>query len=234
MLTPHAYGIPSIRSNRIVWGEFERGKITEFFFCVRVNRSALARAFILKYNESVGFVFNELKSVQAAAYLLKKAKGQMNYLLLIKLLYEADRNCLCERGFPITGDKPFSMKNGPALSKIVDFLSQKRQELPNSVWHMFIPRPAKLCWECKLETDPGDDWLSQTDRQFLDAAFAKYGGMKEFTVSKLMHEYPEFKEPGDSSVPISFEEIMRANNVPEEVISEAAEDADAVAELKAN
>ena len=39
----------------------------------------------------------------------------MAYIKLIKLMYLADRRCLIETGFPITGDRMVSMPKGPEL-----------------------------------------------------------------------------------------------------------------------
>lgn len=50
-------------------------------------------------------VFNERKAAQAAAYLLHKAEGTMDYRQLMALLYLADRRSLIETGHSITGDE---------------------------------------------------------------------------------------------------------------------------------
>jgi len=42
----------------------------------------------------------------------------MKYLGLLKLLYLADRDALKEIERPITGDRYFSLKNGPVLSRV--------------------------------------------------------------------------------------------------------------------
>jgi hypothetical protein len=52
----------------------------------------------------VRFRFNERKAAQAAAYLLAKRGGRMDYRKLLALLYLADRQKLVERGHTITGD----------------------------------------------------------------------------------------------------------------------------------
>jgi uncharacterized phage-associated protein len=57
----------------------------------------------------VRFPFDERKAAQAAAYLLKKHDGRLNFMKLIKLLYLADRKSLLENGKPITGDRMLAM-----------------------------------------------------------------------------------------------------------------------------
>lgn len=49
-------------------------------------------------------MFNELKTAQLAAYLLKQGGGRMEYIKLINLLYLAEREHLKLYHSPMTGD----------------------------------------------------------------------------------------------------------------------------------
>src|SRR2546425_8169346 len=69
---------------------------------------------------SVKLTFDEVKATQAAALFLKLAKRPLNYLVLIKLLYKADREAIRRFGIPITTDKYAAMKLGPVTSRIYD------------------------------------------------------------------------------------------------------------------
>src|SRR5476651_2204467 len=89
---------------------------------------------------AIKFQFDEKKAVQAAAYLIQKNGGSMNYMALLKLLFLADRASLLKRGHPITGDQIFSMKHGLVLTQILDRISQKKQEHRAQLWHEFIDR----------------------------------------------------------------------------------------------
>ena len=62
----------------------------------------------------IEFVFNERKTAQAAARLLKLHGGKMDYRLLLNLMYLADRQALTETGLPISGDSYVSMDLEPA------------------------------------------------------------------------------------------------------------------------
>ena len=65
-------------------------------------------------------LFDEKKATQAAACFLKLADGGLNYMVLIKDLYLADRQALAGWGRSITNDKYYSMKCGPVLSNVLD------------------------------------------------------------------------------------------------------------------
>ena len=55
--------------------------------------------------DRIRFVFNEKKSAQSAAYLLKINGGSMDWRRLVTLMYLADREMLLRRGRTITGDE---------------------------------------------------------------------------------------------------------------------------------
>jgi len=76
----------------------------------------------------IKFQFDERKATQAAAYLIQKNGGSMNYMALLKLLFLADRASLLKRGHPITGDQVFSMRHGLVLTHVLDRVSQKKQD----------------------------------------------------------------------------------------------------------
>jgi uncharacterized phage-associated protein len=50
-------------------------------------------------------LFNEVRTAQAAAFLLYRAGGKLPLIKLVKLLYLAERLSLKKYGEPITGDK---------------------------------------------------------------------------------------------------------------------------------
>ncbi len=174
------------------------------------------------------FIFNELKAAQAAAYLLKKTDRKMDYLLLVKLLYLADKKNLSQYGFPVTGDNPVSMDHGPALSRIVNFLSQKKQNLPDSQWHAFIPRPAPKVYTCVLADDPGQGLLSPVETETLDDVYSEWGNWNRFKLCKHMHTFSEFQEPAGSSIPISYEKMLFDSGVSNEDVAEILDSAESV------
>lgn len=151
----------------------------------------------------------------------------MNYLALMKLLYLVDRAALVRYGRPVTGDRVVAMKHGPVLSRVYDLVSQKKQELPESEWHQFIPRPNSYVFTVKFSGVPEVSELSQAEVALIDEVFAEFRGMSEWDLVAYTHMLPEWSDPKDTSLPIAFEEILHGAKVPEETIAAIAAEAEA-------
>ncbi len=175
----------------------------------------------------IKFIFNERKAVQVAARLILRSGGEMNYLALMKLLYLVDREALVRYGRPITGDKIVAMKHGPVLSRVYNLVSHKKQELPASQWHKFIPRPGAYVYTVKFSGVPDTSELSQAEVALIDEIFAKFQGWDEWSLVAFTHKLPEWNDPKNTSVPIPFEDILKAAKKPPEEISAIADDAEA-------
>ena len=52
-----------------------------------------------------------------------KEQDPMPHLKLMKLLYIVERTSLQKNGYPVLGDKLFSMDHGPVLSITLDYIS---------------------------------------------------------------------------------------------------------------
>jgi uncharacterized phage-associated protein len=181
----------------------------------------------------IKFTFNERKAMQAAGRLINHAGGEMNYLALMKLLYLIDREALLRFGKPITGDRVVAMKHGPVLSRIFDRVSHQKQDLVPCEWHEFIPRPNWYVYTVKFAGVPDTSELSQAEVALIDETFAKFQGMDEWALVDFTHKLPEWRDPGDTSAPISFEEILKAAKVPQETIEAIAEEAEADRSIEA-
>lgn len=175
----------------------------------------------------IKFIFNERKAAQTAARLIQQGGGEMNYLALMKLLYLIDREALVRFGRPVTGDNLVAMKHGPVLSRVYDLISHKKQELPQSEWHKFISRPSAYVYTVKFGGVPDTSELSQAEVALIDEIFATYRGWDEWSLVALTHTLPEWQDPQNSSVPIPFEEILKAVKKSGEDIKAIAEQAEA-------
>ena len=166
----------------------------------------------------IKFKFNERKAVQVAGRLIAQSGGEMNYMALIKLLYLIDREALLRFGSPITGDDVVAMKRGPVLSRIFDLVSQKKQHLPRSAWHNVIPRPAPYVYTVRYSGVPEAGALSEAELSLIDEIYARHRLLSEDDLVELTHELPEWSDPGKTSKPISYEEILRAGKCTAEQI----------------
>jgi hypothetical protein len=165
------------------------------------------------------FPFNEKRATQAAAFLLAQNKGTMNYMMLVKLLYYADRTALLKRGRPITGDRMVSMKRGPVLSRILNYVRGKAQ--PGPYWRGLISDPDKKQFTVSLiGKAPKPDALTESEIKLLVFLYKKHGWKDPFDFSDESHDLPEWQHPGDSSIPIDPVEILKAQQVSQKDISE--------------
>lgn len=162
--------------------------------------------------------YNEEKTTQAAAYLIKKrGQGFMSYMKLIKLLYYADREAWEKLNRPITFDNYVSMKNGTVLSRTLEVINGEERD---SYWEKHIEHYRQGDHEVKIKDgcDPGTDSLSESEIEILDKIFAEYGSLERFKLGDLTHTLPEWKNPGNSMIPIDYAEILRAiGKTPSEI-----------------
>ena len=84
----------------------------------------------------MGFEFDIEKSIQASACFLGLAPGQrLPYLVLVKLLYLADREELREVGYPLAGDTAHALPHGPILGQICDLIRLENMGEYGELWN---------------------------------------------------------------------------------------------------
>jgi uncharacterized phage-associated protein len=169
------------------------------------------------------FPFREKKSAQAAAHLLARHGGSLNYMVLIKLLYLSDRRALVESGMPITGDQPFSMPHGPVLSKILDLINMGREDHA-SVWFEYVSEPRDYDVALVIP-NPDTSELSEYELRVLDSVDEQFGRLDKWRLRDLTHKLPEWVDPKGSSIPIQFKTILEASDKTKEDIERISADA---------
>lgn len=175
----------------------------------------------------IRFSFNERKAAQAAAHLIQQSGGRMNYVVLIKLLYLADREALIETGRPITGDRMVAMPHGPVLSLIYDAINMgKLIAEPSTPWYEYVSEPDGY----DVTTGGGDgfDELSRYEIGVLGRVLERYGKLDKWALRDFTHTLPEWSDPHGSSFAIAPEEILRAAGRSEEDIARIAIEAENV------
>ena len=157
--------------------------------------------------------FNEEKATQVAGALLNKAGGTMAYLKLIKLLYYVDREALLQWGRPVTTDSLVSMPHGPVVSRIYDLISvgprEDGQGSP-SAWHRHITRSGQ--YDVTLSAATSDDELSIAENGVISQIWDRHGQKSKWMLRDETHDLPEWQDPNGSSIPIEYEDILRAEN----------------------
>jgi uncharacterized phage-associated protein len=171
--------------------------------------------------------FNERRATEAAARFLKLRGGRMKYLKLIKLLYFLDRESLLRWGRPVTTDRYVSMDNGPVVSRIYELILDEPAPGTNSVWRSHISAPAN--WDVQLMQEPVTEELSRAEEGLIEEIFADYGKMNRWDLVNLSHQFPEWRNPEGSALPISYEDILRAGKKSEEEIAATGAELDSLA-----
>lgn len=175
------------------------------------------------------FVFDQEKAAQAAAYLIRRHGERINYTVLLKLLYLADRKALIETGYPITGDRMVSMPHGPVPSATYDRIKQGATS-NGGQWLEWLSHPAR--YDVALRRDPGSDRLSSYDTAVLDAVHAEFGKMQWQDLRDLTHDLPEWEDPRGSSRTIRPERILEAAGATAEEIERIRAEAEHVWALR--
>ncbi|MDR1613127.1 MAG: SocA family protein [Planctomycetota bacterium] len=171
-------------------------------------------------------LFNEQRAAQAAAYLLWRAGGSLQVVKLMKLLYLAERLCLERYGEPLTGDNLFSLQHGPILSMTLNLISGKAK--PVSDWKRWLAdrkeHDVSLSDMSAIHSPADFTHLAEIDLEALEETWNASGHMDTWELVRYTHdELPEWQDPGKSSQPISYTEILRSAGWGEEAIKNLVE-----------
>jgi uncharacterized phage-associated protein len=174
----------------------------------------------------ISFKFNEAKTTQISALFIKKHGGTLNYTKLIKLLYLTDREALSRWERSLTGDSYVAMPRGPVLSKTYDLIDYPDFLVDDkSYWHKFI---SKATYDVTLKDQPDIDELSQREIDLIEEIYQKYKDKTWGQMIVICHDCcHEWEHPGDTSIPIMIEDILKElKKTPKEIelIEEEASD----------
>ena len=161
-------------------------------------------------------MYRKRKTIEAAAYLLAKADGEMPYIKLVKLLYLADREQIRQRGRSISGDSHWSLKYGPVLEHTLDAIRHGDSE-----WGEVTQTDleAKVI---SLRAEVPACELSRADCQVLDQVYAEFGSMKWPQLVDHTHGLAEWV-PTSGRRRISLRDIAKAVGHSDERIAEILE-----------
>lgn len=135
--------------------------------------------------------------------------GSIDRYALIKMMYDVDREARKRWGHSMTGDKPYSLRYGPILSRIAN-LTKGSGASEDAFWHEYI-LPAGddnvVSMKRPLETK---DRLSKSDISIIRRVFEKLGQMNFSQLRKWSHSLPEYEnvDPWEAK-PIHVENLLR-------------------------
>ena len=127
-------------------------------------------------------------------------------MLLVKLLYFADREALLRRGAPITGDQMVSTDYGPALSTVLELLRHSNRQA--ETWRDHIETGPNCIVRLRQESDTSE--LSRYELELLGKIDEQHGQKDPFDLSSESRLLPEWVDPKGSSIPIPVEAILKA------------------------
>lgn len=151
--------------------------------------------------------FNARKAGQVAAFFLLQARGLLNVVKIIKLIYLADREFMRAYDEPMLMDCLVSMKNGPVNSATYACVNEGRDG-----WDDFISdRAVHNVGLVKSETNLDDlDELSEADTEVLAAIWAQFGHMNQWQLVAYTHKNcPEWEDPGNTSTEIPYLRVFK-------------------------
>ncbi len=173
---------------------------------------------------------NLTKTIQIAQHVLSKTGYRLNYTKLIKLLYLADREALRLWDSAITKDSYASLSQGPVLSGLYNLIKgEYRDGAYQAQWNAFFMKDGYDLIAIHKSELPIDE-LSPREMEILDSIEKKYRGWDFRKLIDLLHDgskFPEWKDPGESSQPLSLEDILRALGRSEDQIKTLMEEEDA-------
>lgn len=170
--------------------------------------------------------FNIEKTTQIASLFLQMLGGQDYYIMLVKLMYLTDREALLRWGRTLTFDNYVSMKNGCVPSGTLDLIKRQRD---SHYWAKFISEPHYK--KISLLTEPETKELSKMELDLIAEIFAQFGDWDRFDLAAYTHDLPEYTET-KSSIPIAYQEILKAGEKDGEDIAKTMRELEGVALLE--
>jgi uncharacterized phage-associated protein len=163
------------------------------------------------------FAFDERKATQAAALLIEKSGGSINYMKLIKLLYLTNREALSRWGKPVVPDGYYSLPYGPILSKVLSLINEQLRPGTVSFWNQHISPPQD--YGVRIRQNPGSDEFSAREISLFGEVFEKFGKMSEWDLVDWCHKnLQEWKDPEGSCMEIEPSDILAATGWNDEDI----------------
>lgn len=168
-----------------------------------IRRTAARRHCSTLTCTTMNLQFDHEKAVQVAAEILRHYPNhQTTRLVLVKLLYLANRMSLEEKGIPMVPDRYCAMEHGPILSATLDLISGRdawyqRWSAAKQLWaRAFSNRVDQSHGDhriVKLDMDQSGDLLSEYERAVIRTLVGKYKG-RESALYRDVHDLPEYKE----------------------------------------
>lgn len=128
----------------------------------------------------------------AAAYVCQSNGNKFDKLALIKVLYLAERDSICQTFSYMTGDEMLRYKFGPILKHLHDALRGKSTEGFQALWNKYLKNPDGDSNDVVLVGTPDMGELSFADKSFLDSAIKTVNSCPQGELVEEFHKLPEW------------------------------------------
>lgn len=170
-------------------------------------------------------MYNERKAAQIAAYFAAQQGGTISNLKLMKLMYLTERLSLHEFGESMLNDTLVSMKYGPVLSRTKDCMDGMGDRNLEDGWDGWISDIAnhKVTLAKRDFSNELLDEVSPSEIDLMASVWAEHGDKDQFALADYTHaNCAEWRKPGSSTLPISYEDVLRAGGLMDESASALA------------
>ena len=168
---------------------------------------------------SLYFCFQEEKAVDAVAVLLKRHGPGMTRLVLLKLLYFAEREAVTRHNRPICGGQYVAMDNGPVLSEVYNLIKGERS---SARWTHHISSDGN---DVNLVGDLEPGAISDAEIDVLTEVCDEWSGQHlDDILAHAHYDFEEWQDPHGASVKIPAVALLRAVGKTEEDIRDIADE----------
>ena len=146
-----------------------------------------------------------------AAFFASAEGGSINLLKLMKLIYISERSFLERFDALILDDKFVAMKHGPVCSSTLDCINGSLRDMDG--WNEFISdRENYMLSSFKGIIKEEDlDELSNAELSVLSDTWTDHGAKSKWELVEWTHKNcSEWSDPDGSSLPITYEAILKA------------------------
>jgi uncharacterized phage-associated protein len=170
-------------------------------------------------------MYNERKAAQVAAFFTAKQGGTISHLKLMKLMYLAERLSLQEYGDSMLDDTLVAMRFGPVLSRTKDCMDGFGDSELQDGWDSWISDHAnhKVSLTKEDFSEEKLDEVSDSEIELMDRVWDEHGGKDQWDLAEYTHTHcVEWRNPGTSTLPIDYEDVLRANGAEDKAATASA------------
>ncbi len=172
--------------------------------------------------------YDEEKATQVAALLLQQSNDRMGLLKFMKIMYNIEREALGRWSFPVTYASICSMPEGQVLSETYDNTKSNNRRV---FWDEYIDTNRSQNTVSLKKSCPTGK-LCRAEMSLVKEIYNRDKGKSSTQLRNEHHNYPEYVDPGTSSIPTDYVELLKVLGKTPEQISAFENDLRAEAHLE--